>query len=230
MHRKPWQPWEQQFLREHYPGSLTEDLAQALGRSVGSVHQQARKLGLFKSIEWIAKTARERIESDPLHGARKTQFNRGRRAWNKGLKGIVGVQEACRRTQFKPGRPVHEAHNYQPIGALRVSKDGYLERKMTDDPGVYPARRWLAEHRRVWEAANGTVPAGSIVVFKPGQKTLDAEQITPDKLECITRRENMLRNTYHRYGPEVAKLVQLRGAITRQINKRSKEDHEQEAR
>jgi hypothetical protein len=30
----------------------------------------------------------------------------------------------------------------------------------------------------------------------------------------------MRRNSYHQYGPEVAKAVQLRGAITRQINKR----------
>ena len=38
----------------------------------------------------------------------------------------------------------------------------------------------------------------------------------------MTRAELMKRNSYHnRYPKEVARLVQLRGAVTRQINKRS---------
>ena len=55
--------------------------------------------------------------------------------------------------------------------------------------------------------------------------TTEPDQITADRVECITRAENMRRNTYHRYGPEVAKLVQLRGAINRQIRKREKEQN-----
>ena len=225
-----WSEVDLTLLRQHYADTHTATLAQALGRSVGQVYQAADRYGLKKSDAYLSSEAACRLRRGDNVGAAH-RFKKGQAAWNKGIKGVVGVQEACRATQFKAGRPAHEARNYQPIGSLRVSKDGYLERKVTDDPSLYPARRWIAEHRRVWEAANGPVPAGSLVVFKPGQKTTDPEAITPDRLECITRRENMLRNTYHRYGPEVAKLVQLRGAISRQLNKRTKdEDHEQEAR
>ncbi len=48
------------------------------------------------------------------------------------------------------------------------------------------------------------------------------EHITLDRLECITRRENMARNTVHNLPKELARLVQLQGAVKRQINKRSK--------
>lgn len=57
--------------------------------------------------------------------------------------------------------------------------------------------------------------------------TTDPEMVTVDRLECITRSENMLRNTYHRYGKEVAQLIQLRGVITRKIREKEKElEHE----
>ena len=46
------------------------------------------------------------------------------------------------------------------------------------------------------------------------------KEITLDKVECISLADNMRRNTCHQYGPEIAKLIQLRGAVTRQINKR----------
>lgn len=213
------------LLRQHYADTTTATLAQALGRTAGQVYQAADRYGLKKSAAYLESDAACRLRRGDNVGA-DYRFTKGQAAWNKGVKGVVGVQEACRATQFKPGRPAHEARNYQPIGTLRVSKDGYLERKVTDDPGVYPARRWVAVHRLVWEAANGPVPTGCIVVFKPGRKTTDVDAVTTDAIECITRRENMLRNTYHRYGPEVAKLVQLRGAITRQINKRA--EHEQD--
>jgi hypothetical protein len=47
--------------------------------------------------------------------------------------------------------------------------------------------------------------------------------ITLGRLELISRAENMRRNSYHtRYPKEVAQLIQLRGALNRQINKRLK--------
>lgn len=223
--RKRWSQSDLVLLRENYADSRTDDLALALGRTVGQVYQRAAALGLKKSAAYLASVDAGRIQRGKQHPRMvASQFKRGQPAWNKGVKGVVGVQPACRATQFKPGRPAHEARNYVPIGSLRICKDGYLERKVTDDPGVYPARRWTAEHRLVWERANGPVPAGRVVVFKPGQKTTDADAITVDRLECITRRDLMLRNSVHtNYPPEVARLVQLRGAINRQINKREKE-------
>lgn len=73
-------------------------------------------------------------------------------------------------------------HNYVPIGTLRWSKDGYLERKVTDDHPV-PARRWVGEHRLIWEAENGPIPDGHVVVFLDGDPT----HLELSNLRCVSR-------------------------------------------
>ena len=204
-----YSPSELAYLREHYADTSNDILGKVLNRNPRSVAQKARKLGLQKSPEFLAE-----------HGGR---FQVGLQPWNKGVPGSTGTQEACRATQFKPGRPAELAANYKPIGSIRVAKGGILEQKVTDDRSLYPARRWKSVHSLVWEREVGPIPAGHIVVFKAGQFTDQVEQITPGRLECITRRENMLRNTVHRYGKEIAQIVQLRGVINRHINKKQKE-------
>jgi hypothetical protein len=216
--RKRWTDYEREVLRAHYARTLTADLAELLGHTLSSTHQQARKLGLVKSVEWIAATAKARIEADPNHGSRRSRKQAGDAAWNKGMHYQPGGRNA--ETRFKKGRAASEARNYVPIGSIRVSKDGYLERKVTDDPSLVPARRWVGVHRLAWIEANGPIPDGCVIAFRPGQRTSVLEEITTDRLECITRAENARRN---QMPAEIRPIVQLRGAITRQINRRLKE-------
>jgi hypothetical protein len=217
---RPWAAADIELLRQRFADSSTKDLAAALGRTYTTVAQKAAKLGLKKSDAYLASKQAGRFAG--RHGT-TSRFKPGLTPWNKGLKGVVGVQEACRATQFKPGRQPSEARNYKPIGSLRICRDGYVERKVTDDQSVYPARRWVAVHRLVWIAAHVEIPAGHIVRFKRGMHTTVVEEITTERLECVSRAEHMRTHTYHQYGPEIAGLVQLRGAVTRQINKRAKE-------
>jgi hypothetical protein len=88
---------------------------------------------------------------------------------------------------------------------------------------MYPARRWTPVARLVWKEANGPIPEGHIVVFKPGQRTAQLELITVDRLECIDRAEHARRNHPRSKSPELARLVQLKGAITRQVNRIARE-------
>ena len=215
-----WGQVELELLQRNYADSRTDELAKAIGCTLSSCYQKARKLGLAKSEAYLNSPDAHRL--DGLKGA-GTRFIKGQATWNKGLKGVVGVQEACRATQFKKGRPPEEARNYKPIGTHRLNADGHVERKVTDDPSLVPARRWTPVYRLVWEAAHGPIPADHRVGFKPGMRTTDPALITADKLEFISRVEHMRRHTYHQYGPEVASVMQLRGAITRQIKKRTKE-------
>jgi hypothetical protein len=83
----------------------------------------------------------------------------------------------------------------------------------------------VAVHRLVWTEANGPIPSGHIVVFKPGKRTAVLAQITPEILECITRTQLMARNTRHsNYPPELNQLIHTRAILTRAINKRIKEN------
>ena len=45
------------------------------------------------------------------------------------------------------------------------------------------------------------------------------EEITADRVECISLAENMRRNSYHNYPKPIAELIQLRGALMRKINR-----------
>lgn len=219
MKRAYWTPEQVGELARLYPDYNTENVAYMVGRSIRSTYQKARELGLVKSSAVIKEESARRI-SQLDHPARKHQFRKGDAAWNKGTKGIVGVQPECRATQFKPGQAPHTT---QPIGSLRITKDGTLQRKVSNERGSN-SKRWRGVHELVWIEANGPVPPKHIVVFKPGMRTQVLEQITADRVECISLAENMKRNTRHNLPPELNEVVQLRAVLTRQINKRSKQN------
>ena len=218
MTRRPWTPEVLAELARRYPHERTADIARDLGRSIGSIHGQANMLGLKKTPEYMRE----------IHGAHivdagaRYRFNPGSAAWNKGIPGSTGNHPNTKRTQFKPGRRPEEARNYQPIGTLRICKDGILQRKITDDPALYPRRRWVAVHRLVWEEVNGPMPKGFIVVFKPGMASTDPAEITIDRVELITRAELMRRNTRHNLPPEINALITVKARLTRLITEREK--------
>lgn len=221
--RRRWTEEEISLLREFYPHFHTEKVAQAVGRSVGQCYQKAAALGLVKTERYLASDEACRVSSSrrtPAMAA--TQFKPGQTSWNKGTHFNAGGRSA--ETRFKKGRPAEESANYLPIGSHRLSKDGYLERKLTDDPSIVPARRWVGVHRLVWTEAHGEIPPEHVVVFKAGRRTSVLEEIVPDALEVVSRSELMRRNSYHtNYPPEVRALVQLKGAIKRQVNRIAKE-------
>lgn len=196
-----WTAADLRKLKKLYPHMQTCDVAAALGRRVGPTYQAAARLGLRKSAEYLASPAAHRFDGLKGIGAR---FKKGQKAWNEGVTGYMGAN----RTSFKKG---NKPQTWRPIGAERLTKDGYVERKVSDT-GDKNAD-WKPLHVLEWEAKHGPVPAGHLVVRVSGG------------VECISRAENMRRNTYHRYPQEIARLIQLRGALNRQINKR---DHEKQ--
>ena len=215
-----WGYVEKELMRQFYPNVQTEVLAQQLGMTAKQVYSKAKEMGLKKSEAFHASGLGYRL--DGITGA-ATGFKKGHQTWNKGLRGITGHHPNSRRTQFQKGRAPEEARNYQPIGTLRVNQEGYLQRKFTDDPSLVPARRWETVHRLAWMAANGPVPKGHVIAFKPGMRTNVEAEITLDRLECITLAENARRNSLWAKNPELMRLYQLKGAITNQVNRMKKE-------
>lgn len=223
MTRRFWTDAERAELTRRYPNESTSVIARDLGRGVRAVYATASDMGLKKSPEFLASPASTQFRT----GHAPTQFKPGMVPWNKGIAGSTGNHPNTKATQFKPGRKPEEARNYRPVGSVRVTRDGYLERKVTDDTSFYPARRWVAVHRLVWESVNGPVPKGMIVVFRPGMATTDQDLITIDRVELITRAENMARNTIHARDEELRELSMLKRRLTRAVNKRIR--HEEQA-
>jgi hypothetical protein len=218
MKRRHWTTAEVALLRHLYPSTKTAIVAERLGRSLSTVCQKAQKLRLKKTPEYLASSDACRLRRGDNTGA-ATRFARGVVPWNKGTHFVAGGRSA--ETRFKPGNlSGRAAQRIQPIGALRINGDGYLDRKMTT--AGRGAQRWTAVHRLVWEEANGPVPRGSVVVFRPGRRSTELADITLDALELVTRRELMMRNTVQRLPKEIVRVVQLRGALMRKINERTR--------
>lgn len=206
-HRKHWSAQELRRLRELYAETPAQDLARLFGRTRTAINQVAMKHGL-------RKTEDARLRS---------RFQPGQEPWNKGVPGSTGRHPRSRKNWFKPGRHPRQARNYRPIGALRISYGQYLQVKVTDDTRIAPANRWRGVHVLVWEQHHGPVPAGHIVVFRPGMHTTERDRITLDRLECISRAENMRRNSVHQHPPELVDLYYLKASITRKVNQIRKE-------
>lgn len=222
--RFTWTPERVQALRELYPDNTAEVVAEQMGGTAKSIYYKAHALGLTKSEAFKASEQSGRIlrgQKDPRMTA--TQFRAGHTTWNKGKPGTTGLHPNCRATQLKPGQP--PKNTTLPLGSYRINKDGHLQQKVTELPGNN-SKRWRSVAELVWVRANGPVPPKHLVVFKPGMKTNVLEQITLDRVECISMAENARRNHPRNKHPELAKLVQLKGAITRQVNRINREAQE----
>lgn len=145
----------------------------------------------------------ERIYGTPLSegqiGNRKTylgvksgtvggHFRKGQAPFNKGKKwteyGTPEGHERSRATQFKRG----EVHGYaaqrmQPVGAERISKDGYIEVKVSDGLQDKPNCNFRKKHHVVYEQAYGPIPSGCNIVFADHDK----RNLDPGNLVAVPR-------------------------------------------
>lgn len=214
--RKSWSGDELALLRRDYGNRKAQDIASELGVKIHIVYAMAKKLGLKKSSAFLSSAASGRTSNFVTRGAAH-RFKKGWPSARKGrpfpTRGRTGL------TQFKKGQAPHNARYH--IGDRRVNSQGYLDRKISSHR--LGALNWMAEHRLVWIEANGPIPPGHLVSFKPRRHTTELAKIIPDALELVSREEHMRRYTVHNlYPKEIAQVIQLRGALIRQINKRER--------
>ena len=99
---------------------------------------------------------------------------------NKGQKMPYNANSA--RTQFKKGQlSGRAAQLVKPIGAERLSKEGYLERKIHN--GLPFQSRWRAVHLIRWEEKNGPIPKGMALKNLSG----DRANTDPDNWALVPR-------------------------------------------
>jgi hypothetical protein len=111
-------------------------------------------------------------------GYEPTQFKKGLTPWNKGKK---GVNFGGKQTQFKAG---NLPRNYKPVGTQRTNAGGYVEIKIADP------KTWKPKHIIVWEATNGPVPKGNVVLFADGNQ----QNVTLENLLLISRSKLAVMN------------------------------------
>lgn len=82
------------------------------------------------------------------------QSLRTRRGWKTGRTGRYGADR--------------EVERAKPIGATRVTADGYIEQKTNDGPDH--KARWELAHLVAWEAVHGPLPTGQCLKCVDGDK------------------------------------------------------------
>ena len=200
-----WPAEQEAALRARYPHEKTEQIAVDLGMPLHKVYGKAARFGLKKTPEYMASPDAQRLRRGNNVGA-ACRFPKGYVPANKGVKGVC--YEGCKPTQFKPGQ---KSFNWMPIGSERHSKEGYLQRKLTDT-GV-TRRDYVPVHHIIWKEAGRAIPKGFALTFKDGDKT----NITLENLELVSRADLMKRNTIHNLPEELKEVLQLKGALNRRI-------------
>jgi hypothetical protein len=158
----PYSPAERAWV-EANKGLVVGELHRAFCERFGRDDVSAGNLNALRKREgWLT--------------GRTGRFEKGQVPANKGVPcppGKGGRHPNSRKTQFAKGvRLGVAARLHKPIGTERLSKDGYLERKIHD--GLPLQSRWRAVHLVEWEALNGPMPKGHAL------KCLDGNRLNTD--------------------------------------------------
>ena len=209
--RKFWTTSDEQRLAELYGDTPMPALIKLFSRPDYAIYGKAASMGLKRSEAYLASehACRLRRENNPGEASR---FKKGQQPWNKGISFDCGGRSV--ETRFAPGAM---PHNNVPVGTERVTDDGIRQRKVRDDGPAH--RRWKSVHSLMWEEANGEIPPGHIVVFRDR----NTQHLEIDNLELVSRAENMRRNTFHRYPPELKDTIRQLNKLKRAISEASDE-------
>lgn len=218
MNGRPWSTPQIVQLRALYPSLSTKSMERRLGHSQASIYGMAKKLGLKKSPEYLARHCRLQKGSDIGSAFR---FRKGQRPANKGLRRPGWHAGRMKETQFKKGELNGKAKlNVKPVGTILADHDGYLrikirERQRGDAAGWNP-EIWPCLHHKVWREHKGPIPPKHVVAFKDRNR----QNCAIENLELISMAENARRNQMWTTMPrELAEAIQLNGVLKRKIRR-----------
>lgn len=208
--KRKWTEQEIKLIAYLYPCTQSAALAKLFNCSIHQLYNLAFNAGSKKS-KWFSNSFMSSNLKRGLEVGKEFRFKKGNVPPNKGKK--VTPHQNSVRTQFKPGT---RSPNYRAVGTIRMVKDGYLEIKIAEG-----MRQWKPLQRVIWERCNGKIPDGHNVSFIDRNK----QNVEITNLRLMTKAENAIKNNPStKYGPEIKQIYQLKGAITRQINKRNKQN------
>ncbi len=193
-----------QKIIELYPHHTTKYIAELLGVSISKVYNTAWAANVKKSPQQLKKPESGRFIVPNV----AAQFKPGHTPHNKGKQMPQEIYQKVRGTMFPKG---HRPMNWKPNGTIsyRPEKCGrsYAYIKLSDS-------KWQLYSRYVYEANHGVIPRGHIVIHIDGNNT----NHDISNLKAITMKENMLRNTIHRYPEEIQQLIKLTSKLKNKTN------------
>lgn len=113
------------------------------------------------------------------------QFKKGHKPMNKGKKWKDYMSKEGQlkslKTTFKKG---NIPHNHRIVGSERITKNGYIEIKISEP------NKWQLKHRYVYEKEYGEIPKGFNLIFLDG----DRQNIKLDNLKLVSKAEDLIMN------------------------------------
>ncbi len=166
-----------EFLRNNIVGTSFKDLT--------NMFNMQFDMNLSKSAI-VSLTNRHalhnKIDAKFNTGWEPTQFKKGHNTWNKGKKGLTKANK----TSFKKG---DKPHNWVPLGTER-EKGGYIHVKIQEGKFQH---NWRSKHVLIWEAHNGPIPRGHVVIFGDGNKqNFDINNlilVSRNQLKCLNQQK-----------------------------------------
>ena len=195
---------EDQFLMDNYLIMPAKRMATTLGRAECTARQRLKLLGII-------------IPAEVADGfKRQAQIKKGSTPSNKGKKQVDFMSaESIARTKATRFGKGHLPHNTKQDMDISIRPDRRGINYKFIRVGL---SQWIPLQRYVWETANGPIPKGMKVIFKDGD-TMNCDLSNLDMLSCA---DLMKKNSCHNYPQPIVQVIQLRGALTRQINKHKK--------
>lgn len=181
-----WQPEWDAELRECYTLPMPE-LRKKFSRSESTIRKHMARLGLAIPVALREKRKKE------------SQFKKGFKPWNRGLKGI----HLSPGSEFKKG---HQPYNTGYDGCERIRKDKcgkeYWYRRISKG-------RWVMLPRYDWEKEFGKIPKGKVLRAKDGD-TLNRDF---ENWEIVSRLENLERNRNYEKAAKTMKRAHREGRL-----------------
>lgn len=169
-----WTDEMKEWFREFAPGHSEREIAAAFQDEFG--------ISLIRSQ---VKNAKQRFNAKS--GTAGGRFEKGQAPFNKGKKWdefmSSEAQANSRRTQFKAGEVHGPEGHVKPVGYERVSKDGYIEVKVSDGLQAKANCNYRPKHHVVWESVNGQIPPHTMIVFADKDK----RNFDPGNLVAVDR-------------------------------------------
>lgn len=206
-------PDDDKYLKANYLIIPIKRIASNLCKTSDlSVRTRMKQLGLVVPPELIEQRKKESCFS-PGHVPKNKE-----KKWHEYLS--PEIQARCLAGGYKKGQIPPNKKN---IGDVAVRTYGvHKGRKEYKIQWIKVGNGnldWIPLHIYNWTTAGNVIPEGFVLAFKNGN------QMNPelDNLELISMKENMLRNSIQNYPEDLKEIMMIKGRITRQINKISKQ-------
>ncbi|WP_069286092.1 HNH endonuclease signature motif containing protein [Aerococcus urinaeequi] len=161
---------QEKFIEENIKGVLTADLTDLVNETFGTSYTVSQVRNLKNRRRWSSGLI--------------THFEKGHKPFNKGLKQTdYMAAEQIEKTEATRFKKNSVPPNWKEIGSTRISKNGYLQIKVSDLKGN---KNYKPYHRLIYEKHHGVkIKDDEVVVFLDQNKM----NFSIDNLKLVKRRE-----------------------------------------